>query len=647
MVTQAIDTLERDWLIAQLGVSAVGKTINDLRYDFYTRGSRNTWLSVYNYGAKGDGVTDDTAAITAAVADALLTGNDVYFPPGNYVSGAISIPSSVSLHGTAGTTIILKAGATAWLNIVGSQGAEIALSVAVSSGATAFTTTTAHGFAVDDLVKIVSQRDAVGADADAHWRLGFNTPTASTCYFGEFLRVATTPTGTTFTSDSGLLYPTYRPDNTLEVNTAGTSARATTTFAKVTPVKNVQISNFRVEGAPGAGNALINVKYGFNVFIKDVDFDATGDCYFIVFESCYRCEAKNCSVWYNDLQTDPAKHHLRNSYKTHSCQNTGFDSCFGERATQCFDLTYGGDTPRIPSTYCYIRNCETKGAISNGATTHGGTYGSQIIDNRFLDCRSNGVSNRSRNAVIMGNLITGSRVSSSYGLNLYEGWARNCVIVGNQINGFELGFAIQDGVEDGEAFQWVGLTFTNNVITQFGLYGISVSRNGNNKYIGETGINLAENVIVGCYGAAGSPKGIILRSYVCFARVENNTIDGTNAITAGIHVSPNGSGHRISNNVIQNSTSRGVWFEAVSDAVVWPTGCVHDLGNGNRIINAASGRYFIGASVTFRTKFGQGGTGGEGTTAITLTGSRGGNAAVASIATLLAAEGLAIDSTTA
>lgn len=47
--------------------------------------SRTGTLDVKDYGAKGDGVTDDTAAINAAVAAQGSTGTPVFFPPGSYV----------------------------------------------------------------------------------------------------------------------------------------------------------------------------------------------------------------------------------------------------------------------------------------------------------------------------------------------------------------------------------------------------------------------------------------------------------------------------------------------------------------------------------------------------------------------------------
>ena len=42
------------------------------------------WVSVTDFGAKGDGASDDTASIQAAIDSLTLTGGVVYFPPGTY-----------------------------------------------------------------------------------------------------------------------------------------------------------------------------------------------------------------------------------------------------------------------------------------------------------------------------------------------------------------------------------------------------------------------------------------------------------------------------------------------------------------------------------------------------------------------------------
>ncbi len=56
--------------------------------------------SVKSFGAVGDGVTDDTAAIVAAINAATADQPVVYFPPGTYVvSQRIDVYSTVVLQG--------------------------------------------------------------------------------------------------------------------------------------------------------------------------------------------------------------------------------------------------------------------------------------------------------------------------------------------------------------------------------------------------------------------------------------------------------------------------------------------------------------------------------------------------------------------
>lgn len=68
----------------------------------------NGIVSVLQFGAMGDGVTDDTAAIQAAVnAAQAASGTTVLMPQGTYkISTPISIVSPVSIIGMAGATII-------------------------------------------------------------------------------------------------------------------------------------------------------------------------------------------------------------------------------------------------------------------------------------------------------------------------------------------------------------------------------------------------------------------------------------------------------------------------------------------------------------------------------------------------------------
>ncbi|KDN85078.1 glycosyl hydrolase family 28-related protein [Kitasatospora cheerisanensis] len=61
------------------------------------------WFNVKQYGALGDGNTDDWNAITAAIA-ACPPGGVVYFPAGQYVVGkTVAVPGHITLAGTLGS----------------------------------------------------------------------------------------------------------------------------------------------------------------------------------------------------------------------------------------------------------------------------------------------------------------------------------------------------------------------------------------------------------------------------------------------------------------------------------------------------------------------------------------------------------------
>lgn len=72
----------------------------------YTGKTGKPWFDVTRYGAKGDGVTDDKAAILAAITAAALVNGVVFFPAKTFLIGsAIALPActAVVLRGSEGT----------------------------------------------------------------------------------------------------------------------------------------------------------------------------------------------------------------------------------------------------------------------------------------------------------------------------------------------------------------------------------------------------------------------------------------------------------------------------------------------------------------------------------------------------------------
>jgi len=81
-------------------------------------------VNVKDFGAKGDGTTDDTNSIAAAVtavtpASVTALSGTVFFPAGTYVTGQINLPERVTLEGVGlATQLTLRASATTLENLI-------------------------------------------------------------------------------------------------------------------------------------------------------------------------------------------------------------------------------------------------------------------------------------------------------------------------------------------------------------------------------------------------------------------------------------------------------------------------------------------------------------------------------------------------
>lgn len=73
--------------------------------------------NVKKFGAKGDGVTDDTTSIQNAI-NSLTNGGTVFFPSGTYIVNTLVLPSKVTLMGSNELTSIIKMSSSASTHLI-------------------------------------------------------------------------------------------------------------------------------------------------------------------------------------------------------------------------------------------------------------------------------------------------------------------------------------------------------------------------------------------------------------------------------------------------------------------------------------------------------------------------------------------------
>lgn len=114
-------------------------------------------IPVTTYGATGDGSTNDTAAIQAALNAAAVSGTGVWFPPasgGSYRTTGVSVPAGVT--GLYGSALLSRTDGPAVTALTGSVlapagGTVTSLLTVGSSGSGSFLATNPHGLMVDGL----------------------------------------------------------------------------------------------------------------------------------------------------------------------------------------------------------------------------------------------------------------------------------------------------------------------------------------------------------------------------------------------------------------------------------------------------------------------------------------------------------------
>lgn len=493
---------------------------NDLRVDEVID-SQN----VKFYGVKGDGVTDDTAAIQAAIN---ASGGNVLFPTGVF---AISQPlvltsSDFTLSGEPGAVLLLTATLTEpMIQITGSVEPWIGVAANYTTGASSFEVLTPHGYAVNDWVRIMGQRNAIAASTPYEWRAGRGTSSFPNAYYAEFLQVETVPTDTTFTTMGHLYFIDYLAAGHGE----GSGARTESTFRKYNFVHNGCVKNLTIRLAAEC-TAVISARYAYALTVEDVFFDRRDNynngC--VVMQDSFRCSVLRCRVEANAI--DLYNSSVQNAIKFISCQQCRAEQCEILYMFQAIDWTYTGNEAisfigQASTNIVYAPN-----TTAVNLTCHGGTWAIDFMDNVVY---GGGIYVRSPNCKVVGNMcirtvdgITPPDVGSGYGI--WVECANNFLVQSNFMQGFRAGVLIVGANTSGSIEGMPLLQLAGTV---------------------------SDNLIRYCYRGISSRTGATTLDTLARVIISNNQI--SNITEDGIHINSQRPGWTIINNYI-NTANRGI-----------------------------------------------------------------------------------------
>lgn len=233
-------------------------------------------LNVRNYGAKGDGKTDDTAAVNAAIAKA-GQGSVVYLPAGSYrLTQPLYLKSDLVLRGDgAALTSLLFEGAGTAGRCIGAirwDSNQTASYVAVTDGADfgsrQVTLASVSGFLAGDIVEIEEDNDPAWNLSDA-WQARLP---------GQINRVtAVDVAGRRLTLDRHLRH--------------GFAAGRNPRLRKLSCISNVGIEKLFVRRKDSVDGYTFEFKYAVRCWISDVESYMTYKAH-VWMERAFECEVR-------------------------------------------------------------------------------------------------------------------------------------------------------------------------------------------------------------------------------------------------------------------------------------------------------------------------------------------------------------------
>ncbi len=424
------------------------------------------------FGAKGDGTTDDTAAIQAAIdaADGLsLDGGQ-----GTYRLDTAITTTSENLVVKNMTLDISNMGTATAIQFSGSEGTATLLTVNASEGDNVVTVASTTGFVADGYAFIESTETFGGS--------------ATT---GQYVKIKTIDSATQLTLFDDLLY--------------GFTTANTSQIFPVSVKSNIHFENVHFIGADADTQIALKFLNCADISVNNCTFDYV-DYVSVNFNRCV-----NGSI---TKSTTRHAHSVGLSYGF-SISNGSYgcrvSDCYGEDTRHM--VTIGGDDG--VNLYTTISGNHAKTCLDAGIDSHPGCDfmlidGNTVESSTYDSGNSDGIICQGNNVVISNNIVVGFRrhsiIHQHYTL-IQDG---SCVVTGNTIRnsggqaGSEAGIQISCA-GTGDTLNGVVVS-DNNITTATSEYGIRVYANlGDAKQVSITGNTIDGTTASGiiCNASAG------------------------------------------------------------------------------------------------------------------------------------------------